>query len=292
MMSAETGAPAVHHSAVPSWLARILTALRDASIWFWQPSQESRANEIVNGAQLWHEYGMRQLGWRRLGRNTLWLLVSALFIYLVIELVGGARPEIPARGIADRTLFSGTLMLSELMVVTLLVLVGDATVLTWRFVNLLKRGRTIYPRGTVRRFALELGPELQALATRRVEAAVGERTVAGRGGRTVRRNSLLDDWIDMRLIGEHTSAIGPLIVFPFILISLMIIARSRLFDNWQAGGGLLIMFAGFVAWSIAVAALLSFGAEGARRKSLERMEADLIWLKGAGAAYAPLADQF
>jgi 4-amino-4-deoxy-L-arabinose transferase-like glycosyltransferase len=139
---------------------------------------------------------------------------------------------------------------------------------------------------------VELGPELQTLANRRIEAAVGERTVNGRGGRIARRNSLLDDWIDMRLLGEHTRAVGPLIVFPFILISLMIVARSRLFDNWQAGGGLLIVFAGFVLWSIAVAILLSFGAERARRKSLERMEADLIWLKGAGDVYAPLADQF
>jgi hypothetical protein len=281
-------------AADASWGTRAIAALRNASIWFWQPKDAPPADGsgTVDGARLWQEYRMRLFGWRRLGRNVLWFVVSLLLLYLVTELMGGAEPEVPARGIDDRTLFKDTLVISGLMVLSLIILVGDVTVLTWRFVTLLKRGRTIYPRATVKGFAAELGPELQALASRRLDPNLADRDLSAKGERTSRRSSLLDDWIDIRLLAEHTAAIGPLIVFPFVLIALMIIARSRLFDNWQIGGSLLIMFAGFVLWSIAVAVLLSYGAERARRTSLDRMQSDLIWLKGAGAACQPLADQF
>ncbi len=41
-----------------------------------------------------------------------------------------------------------------------------------------------------------------------------------------------------------------------------------------------------------MAALLNYGAEAARRRRCERMQADLLWLKGAGPEYAGLAEQF
>jgi hypothetical protein len=243
--------------------------------------------QAVDGSGLWREYRNGLLGWPRLARVALWIALSIGAIFLVSGLVGGARPEIPARGIADRTLFGVTLILSGLLVLCLLVVVADTTVLTWRFITLLKCGRTVYPKDTVERFAAELGSRsLQSEASKRVAARAVDR--GGGSG----RNTLLDDWIDARLLGEHTAAIGPLIIFPFILVGLMIVARSRLFDNWQLGSSILIMFAGFVAWSLAMAALLNYGAEIARRLALERMQADLLWLKGAGADYAPLAEQF
>jgi hypothetical protein len=208
-------------------------------------------------------------------------------IVLVSALVGGAQPEIPARGIADRTLFLLTLIVGGLLLLFMMVLVADATVLTWRFIVLMKTGRTLYPKKTVRRFAAELGPKLQALAATRIAACAVDRRPDAPG-----RNTLLDDWIDARLLGEHTAVIGPLIFFPFILLALMIVARSHLFDNWQIGNSILVMFAGFVLWSLAMAALLNYGAECARAKAVQRMQADLLWLKGSGPEYAGLAEQF
>ena len=85
---------------------------------------------------------------------------------------------------------------------------------------------------------------------------------------------------------------GPLIVYPFVLIALTVVARSRLFDNWQIGGAVLIILVGYVLWSLAMAGLLNYGAERARRKALEGMRADLLWLKGAGRDFDKLADRF
>ena len=271
-----------------SALRRAFETCRDATIWLWQPKVEiPEADGAVDGSALWLEYRRGLLGWPRLGRIALWVLVTIGLIVLVSALVGGAQPEIPARGVADRNLFLLTLVVGGLVLLFMMVLVADATVLTWRFIVLMKSGRTLYPKKTVRRFATELGPQLQTLAAARLSARAVDRRADGPG-----RNTLLDDWIDARLLGEHTAVIGPLIFFPFILLALMIVARSHLFDNWQIGTSIVVMFAGFVLWSLAMAALLNYGAEAARATALQRMQADLLWLKGAGPDYAGLAEQF
>jgi hypothetical protein len=281
------GAPVLPAAPRRSFFA----VVRDASIWLWQPTVGTRnARGGIDGAALWAQYRNRLAGWQRLARIVFWLAVAIGAVWLLGSLLGGARPEIPARGAADRALFLATMIIAGLGLVALLVLVADATVLSWRFLWLLKAGRTEYPAATVERFAAELGPELRERAAAPVAAGYADRSQPPAGPPPY--NSLLDDWIDVRLIADHSAATGHLILFPFVLLALMIVARSRLFDNWQIGGSLLVMFALFVLWSIAMAALLKQGAEHARRMALERMNQDHLWLKGAGAAYAPLADQF
>ena len=284
----EARAQAAPSRRMAEWRRRAFAACRDATIWLWQPKAADPGKDgSIDGAGLWREYRKGLHGWPRLGRVAMWMAIAIGLLFLVGALIGGARPEIPARGIADRALFQITVIVSGLAVVLLLVLVADATVLTWRFIVLLKGGRTRYPTKTVLNFAAELGTaELQALAAERVAASPAKRG-AGSG-----HNTLLDDWIDARMLAEHTAVIGPLIIFPFILVAFMIVARNHLFDNWQMGASILVMFAGFVLWSLAMAALLNYGAETARRLALERMQADLLWLKGAGPRYAKLADQF
>ena len=244
----------------------------------------------VDGAQAWRAYQRLLRNGPRLCRLVLWLAVAVLFLWVESTLVGGGQPEVPARELDDRALFSSTIIAHVLGTIILLVLVADATVLTWRFIGILKGGRTIYPRATVERFAAELGPELEAVAAEPIAANITARTSAGSG--PAPRNSLLDDWIDARLLAQHTAAIGPLIVFPFILVGLLVVARSQLFDNWAISGAVLAGLVCFVLWSIAMAALLNFGAEIARRRAIERMEEDLLWLQGRGDKYKPLADRF
>ena len=269
-------------------LRRLATVLAEDSIWFWRPQAVHEGS--LDGARVWAEYRRQLLNGPRLGRMLLWLAVAVLFLWVESKLVGGGQPEVPARGLDDRALFSSTILAHVLGTIILLVLVADATVLTWRFIGILKGGRTIYPRSTVERFAAELGPELQAVAAEPITANIDART-STRGGPAA-LNSLLDDWIDARLLAQHTAAIGPLIVFPFILVGLLVVARSQLFDNWAISGAVLAGLVCFVLWSIAMAALLNFGAEIARRRAIERMEEDLLWLQGRGDKYKPLAERF
>jgi hypothetical protein len=275
-------------------LWRFFRSFGNATIWLWRPAVV-RSDGSIDGARLWREYGKRLRNWPRFGRMVFWWFVAVMLLGFSYHLAGTTLAEIPARGIGDRELFRSTLVLSNVLLILLFVLVGDATILTWRVISAMKDGRTTYPRATVERFAAELGPELRHLATVPVAARIADRhgygpvlAPPGRPG----RNSLLDDWIDARLIAEHTAAIGPLIVFPFILLALAVVGRSQLFDNWAIGNDQLVIIICYVLWAIAMAAMLNIGAEMTRRRALTGMEADLLWLKGAGPAYARLAERF
>jgi hypothetical protein len=203
--------------------------------------------------------------------------------------MGIQEPYQPVRGLDDRALFYFTILVSAVGTIALLVLVSNAAVLTLRFILILKQGRTIYPQATVDRFAAELGPQIPLAPLLYYPVAVrpidrGQRGVSA-------RNSLFDPWIDARLLAKHTAAINPLIVFPFVLLGLMIVARSRFFDNWDIGF-VTVLLGTYLLWAAAMAALLNYGAEIARRKAVEDLERDLLWLQGAGPRYAALVEQF
>ena len=275
----------------PGWPTRIWEALK---VWFvWRPDVVLPDGR-VDGAKLWHEYRLLMDNGTRALRVVIWaVLTMALFFacaWLINHLTDDVQPEIPARGFTDRGLFWSTVMVSAGAVIFLLVVVGDVTILTSRFVAMLKRGRTIYPPATIARFAAELGPLREKQACTPVAAFPNERS--DETGPQPNRNSLLDDWIDARLLAEHTAAIGRLIVFPFILVALLVVGRSQLLDNWYIGGAVLAGLVFYVLWAIAMAALLNHDAEQARQKALRGMEADLRWLKGAGPDFDKFKDGF
>ena len=250
--------------------------------------RRSCADGSIDGARLWREYRRR-------------CATAALLAHPVLAggrvrssrlqqstCAGAGRPEIPARGLDDRTCSRSTLVLSNVVLIILLVLVGDATILTWRFISAMKGGRTTYPRATVERFAAELGPECRPWRPSRSLPESPPATAMGRARATWTpgRNSLLDDWIDARLLAEHTAAIGPLIVFPFILVALAgrrpQPAVRQLGDRRSGAGSCLVCY---VLWAIAMAAMLNIGAEmrGGGRSS--GMEADLLWLRARATNY-------
>jgi hypothetical protein len=279
---------------VSARLWRFFKSIGNATIWLWQPAVV-RSDGSIDGAHLWRHYGNRLRNWPRVGRIVFWWIVAGMIFYFSNHIAGATELYIPARGFGDRNLFLLTLGFSGLALIILFVLVADATILTWRVVYVMKDGRTTYPWATVERFAAELGPELRDLAAAPIAARIADRhgygpapAPPGHPG----RNSLLDDWIDARLIAEHTAAIGPLIVFPFILLALAVVARSPIFDNWAIGGDYLAVLILYVLWAVAMAAMLNIGAEMTRRKAIAGMEADLLWLKGAGPDYARLAGRF
>jgi hypothetical protein len=271
----------------PGLWHRLRVACQDATIWLWRPAGADPCNGLVDGNVMWQDYRRLLRGRARLARITAWLSAAIALIILVSALIGGVRTENPTRGIADRQLVAITLIVSSVMVIFLLVLVGDATVLTWRFITGLKSGRTCYPEDTVQRLAAELGAKQVALLAAREFAPLPANRWTTPG-----QNTLLDDWIDARLLGELTASVGRLIIFPFVLVALMIVARSQLFDNWQMGPSILTLLGSFVLGTLAMAQLLNWGAEKARRRAVERMEADLVWLKGSGEHYAKLAEEF
>ncbi|WP_422001706.1 hypothetical protein [Reyranella sp.] len=258
---------------------------RSAPFTFWRLNPGKEPHEI-GGDGLWLSYRGVLGNWPRLLRMVLWF--GAVFVVLAGEgaMLGGETPELPARGVDDRRLFLITTYLLVFGTVFLLMLVADTTVHTWRIVAILKKGRTVYPGSTVSSYWTRLG--LRPLQPQ-VQARVEDR---GGSSGAPERNSLLDDWIDARLLAAHTEKIGPLIFYPFVLIALLIVARSRRLDNWAPGGFVMVALATYLLWAVAMAAMLNIIAEIARREAVDNMRADLRWMEGRGKPYEKVIGPF
>lgn len=277
----------------PRWL---FGWLPNTVVWFWRPSldpgelRRGKGDGGIDGVQLWGQY-MRLLNdGPRLVRLILWAVVAYGFAILVGRLIGGEVPEVPARGIGDRELFLWTIIFAFIASIILMILVSDATILTWRFIKILKEKRTSYPGATLEDHASELGENLFEVAMRPISARPRDRSALR--DRQHARNSILDPWIDAKLLADHTEAIAKLIFFPLILLGLLFVARSPIFDNWSSESMVIVVLTAYLLWTIGMATMLNISAEIARRTALEAMAADLLWLKGAGDDYKQLTEVF
>lgn len=261
-----------------------------ASLWFWQPHLSWRCDKRVDGRRLWKAYLLLSRNPLRVRRLVCWLVVTVALVGTVAGIVAGPWPDIPVRGADDRSLFKVTVFVSTIATLVLLVLATNAALLTWRLIAIMRKGRTMYPKAVVERFAVELGPcvTLAPHLYYPIAARIRDRGEPGAAA----RNSLLDPWIDAHFLARHTAAVSRLIYFPFILLALMIASRSRMFDNWPLSGPVTIALGCYVLWAAGVAVLLNYGAETARRTAIKYLEKDLLWLKGCGPQYQALAEQF
>jgi hypothetical protein len=244
----------------------------------------------VDFALLWRETTQRAEPMARMLRALLWYVVTlGLMIGLFFALSDGQVPEVPVRGPDHRSLVRLTLYAVLALLPMLMVAVADATVLNQRLINYLDKGRTLYPDATLQRFAQALGGAGQAaLWQKRFAAPPWQRS----DSEVPARHTLLDNWIDVRLIGRRTAAVAPLIVGPLVIVALLVVARSRLFDNWAITLPVALGICAYLVWLVVLAVLLKQAAEKARERALSRMQADLLWLAGAGPDWQPLIEPF
>ena len=102
------------------------------------------------------------------------------------------------------------------------------------------------------------------------------------------RAAVLDPWIDVQFVARLSAFVGPLILLPFILLALLLVARWSLFDQWDLSLSLgSVLAAGFViacgnAW------LMQRAAARARRSALDRLDALLLASKGGTPTAYPV----
>lgn len=244
----------------------------------------------VQFAELWRGYQQRGAALPRGMRVAFWTVMAACGAGLLFWAFSDHElPEVPVRGASHRALI-GTAYVATLWLLPLVVVaVADATMLAWRFLRMLGTERTLYAPATVQRFASALGPVQAEVWMRPVAAEAAERgaadPVAGAPG-----HSLLDDWIDIQVIARRTRAVAPLVVAPFLMLALMVVARSRLFDNWSLSWPIATAAALYVLWLGLLALLLKQAAEDCRTRALARMNADLRWMAGADDARKALVE--
>jgi hypothetical protein len=248
---------------------------------------------------LWTQYGERGDSRPRAARTIVWYLISLLVVTLLFfGLSEGQVPEVPVRGTEHRQLVRATLYATLLLLPLLVVAVADATMLAFRFIGHLNCGRTVYPQATIAHFAQQLG-ELHAPFWRGLfQARLEERELPPdwplntNEPQAGAHHCLLDDWLDVQVVARRTEYVSRLVIGPFIVLALLVVARSRLFDNWSLTPAIAMGISLYLIWLIVLASLLKIAAENTRKRALASMNADLRWLAGSKPELAGLVEPF
>jgi hypothetical protein len=208
----------------------------------------------IEAAHLWKRYcasGAQRARWLRIGLLVVFYIAAA---YCLLFLLG--FPAVPARGDWAQNWDRVFLLLAIFSSVTLTFYVADVMLLCRRFIHYLMKNVTTWPPAAVDKLRGRWSPSERAPV-----AAKGE----------IPPNELLREYLDIDFIAHGTDFVGRLIYYPFIVISLLIISRSGVFDHWTWPVALLIIVcfnAGYAAFSVIY---LRRTAENARQRSLKRL---------------------
>jgi hypothetical protein len=219
----------------------------------------------IDAAQLWMCYcasATQTARWLRIGPLIVGYIAAAYFFLFLLGF-----PAVPARGDWARTWDRVFLQLAILSSVTLTFYVADVMLLSRRFIHYLMKNVTTWPPAAVDNLRARWS------RTEREPVAADEK---------IPPNELLREYLDIDFIAYGTDFVGRQIYYPFIVISILIISRSGVFDHWTWPAGLLIIVcfnAGYAAFSYIY---LRRTAENARKKSLKRLHDMLMAYTATG----------
>jgi hypothetical protein len=220
----------------------------------------ARGTKRVTPRGLWKAYlalgAQRLCVWRALIGTVIFLAIGSL-------LVMNDLPPRPVRGsisnVVDLVITSGSIFAYLFLV----FYAADAVRICKSFVKHLASAKSEWDEKTVERFVAAEGKDPSKLIDQ------------------LKKDNYLRDYIDMRLIAERTEVVSSIIYYPFLVLLLLIVARSPLFDNWVWHLPILALL-GFSAGIIVLSAhLLSAAAEEARGVGLRRMNIALLKAKAA-----------
>jgi hypothetical protein len=210
--------------------------------------------------------------WKRyVDQSTLWsqsqrVVPAAILFYAFCGLlISFDRPHAPYRGNAAHTID------------TVLLLVFCVPLFIWLIFSV---SDTIRLGG---RYALLLGSDESTMWRDEIMTHAARRLglmLAGDNDRGTIERRVISRWLDIRTISTWTRIVSPLIYLPFIVLSILIIARSPLFDNWGAPPALLAVFGISALYAVACALVLRRIAERARSTAIGHLSDLLIQAKG------------
>lgn len=227
---------------LPRRLLALLKLVLNRRVPSWHP-----VTSRSSAQQLWTEYiTLAQPLWRITRVFCIWL-VAFFFALSVLKIFG--LPNQPIRGswcqAVDYILLYSTVVASMWLV----FFVVDATRLCRRLIVNLSANPTQWPDDALIKYS--------AL-------------------RADMKREDLDEWMDIKLIAKHTDTVGRLIYYPFIVIVVMIVARSEYLDNWRWSVPLAFVVALNLAYALYSAMLLKSTAMQTRQSALESLN-EKLW---------------
>jgi hypothetical protein len=216
--------------------------------------------------------------WRRYiyqGRSTARFLriaggVAGMFVFALVLSKAFDSSLPPTRGEASLVAYYWTAVILFVAMLFLIFFVADATLLCWSIVKAFRSENAVRPAESVTAFRPE-----KAIWPAETLHEFGERLA-------LRQSSLkpvLDDWIALIFVSKRTKCITTLIYYPFLIIALLVVSRTRLFANYAASPPIVIVIGLSVLIVISCAVALNWSAEASRDKAHRRLNDAIVKAK-------------
>jgi hypothetical protein len=242
-------------------------------------SDKSGTEPEFSAQEAWHAYLCRNKFWPRFIRIGVLFTLYLLFSSVILRLFPPPSP--PARGDLAFQFDWWAIFFTAIGMMILSFYVVDAIQLNSNF---------------IRMFA-------------RVVTKWGDTVLEKSGRSPPLTEEELSAYNEIFFVADRTQVVARLIWYPLIVLTLMIVARSSLFDNWSWSPGLLAIYGINACWALGSAILLRRAAEQlrgatlsnlqlsrvrghaseAKRATFDELIAEIRGLKKG--AFAPLTDQ-
>jgi hypothetical protein len=212
---------------------------RDLGIGFehWQMKQPAGSSRF-SAEEAWHAYLCRNKFWPRFIRIGILFALYSVFAFTILHLF--PQPLSPARGEMAFSIDTFVFYLAGVGLLLLSFYVVDAIQLNSNFIRMFGREVTKWGRGVVDRS--HLSPPLT--------------------------EKELSAYNEIFFVAQRTQAVAPLIWYPLLVLTLIVVARASLFDNWTWPASLVLIYVIMAAWALGSAILLRRAAEQLRGTAL------------------------
>jgi hypothetical protein len=212
---------------------------RDLGIGFerWQMKEPPRVMRF-SAEDAWHTYLCRNKFWPRFLRIGILFVLYSIFAFAILHLF--PQPLSPARGETAFQIDNTVFYLAGVGLLLLSFYVVDAIQLNSNFIRMFGREVTKWSREVV-----EQSYRQPPLTEKELSA-----------------------YNEIFFVAQRTQVVAPLIWYPLVVLTLMIVARLSFFDNWTWPASLVLIYAIIAAWVLGSAILLRRAAEQLRETAL------------------------
>jgi len=212
---------------------------RDLGIGFehWQMKEPARTSRF-SAEEAWHAYLCRNKFWPRFIRIGVLFALFFSFSFIIYKLF--PPPPAPARGEIAFWTDEAVFFLAAVGLILLSFYVVDAIQLNSNFIRMFGREVTKWSSEVV-----EQSHRKPPLTEKELSA-----------------------YHEIFFVAQRTQVVAPLIWYPLIVLTLMIVARLSFFDNWTWPASLVLIAAITAAWVLGSAFLLRRAAEQLRETAL------------------------
>src|SRR5262249_18298858 len=146
----------------------------------------------------------------------------------------------------------------------LVFFVADTTLLSYRLIKAFRKKSAIWPIEAVQKYGDRLGFKNLDGDQRGLE------------------HRCLDEYMDLIFVSKRTKCITNLLYYPFLIIAVIVVSRSRLFANFGLSIPDLVTVGIGVLVVVACAVALRFSAEASRKKARQRLNDQIAAARNLG----------